>query len=179
MDGKKIAMIVAFRDFKDEEYFTPKKILEDAGAKVITVSSQKGKAFGVDGGDVDADLALEELKTENCDAVIFVGGGGAVAYVDNAECCRVAKEVIAGDKILGAICIAPIILAKCGALRGKKATVWSLPLDKWPIKILKENGAEYVDENVVVDGKIITANGPASAEEFAKEIIKMFALLDY
>lgn len=172
-------MIVAFRNFKDEEYFTPKKILEDAGAKVITVSSRKGKAIGVDGGDIDIDLTLEELETKNYDAVIFVGGGGAAAYADNAECCRVAKEIIASDKVLGAICIAPIILAKCGVLRGKKATVWSLPLDKWPIKILKENGAEYVDEDVVIDGKIITANGPASAEEFTKKIIGMLTLLSY
>ncbi len=172
-------MIVAFRNFKDEEYFTPKKILEDAGAKVITVSSKKGKALGADGGDIDVDLTLEELKPENCDAVIFVGGGGAVAYIDNAECYRIAREIIARDKILGAICVAPVILAKCGALRGKKATVWSLPLNKWPIKILKENGAEYVDKNIVIDGKIITANGPSSAEEFAKEIIGLFALSDY
>lgn len=175
MEGKKIAMIIAFRDFKDEEYFTPKKILEDAGAKVITASSRKGKALGVDGGDIDVDLALEELETKNCDAVIFVGGGGAVAYADNAECCRVAKEIIASDKILGAICIAPIILAKCGVLRGKKATVWSLPLDKWPIKILKENGAEYVNEGVVIDGKIITANGPVSARKFGENIIELLS----
>jgi len=66
--------------------------------------------------------------------------------------------------------ISPVILAKAGALKGKKATVWSSPLDRSPIKILEAQGAEFVDEKVVWDGNIITGNGPDAAREFGKTI---------
>ncbi|PIR71487.1 MAG: hypothetical protein COU43_02395, partial [Candidatus Nealsonbacteria bacterium CG10_big_fil_rev_8_21_14_0_10_37_25] len=74
-------------------------------------------------------------------------------------------------KVLASICISPVILAKAGVLKGKKATVWSSPMDKVPVRILEENEAIYQDKSVVADGKIVTANGPAAAEKFAKAII--------
>ena len=77
------------------------------------------------------------------------------------------------QKILAAICIAPAILAKAGVLEGKNATVWSSVLDKGPIKILEENGANYVEKDVVVDGNIITANGPQAASEFGRKIVEI------
>jgi protease I len=63
-------------------------------------------------------------------------------------------------------------LAKAGVLKGKKATVWSSPMDKSPIKILTQNGAIFENLDVVVDGNIITANGPQAAEEFGIVISK-------
>jgi protease I len=65
-----------------------------------------------------------------------------------------------------------VILAKAGVLKDKKATVWTSSLDRGPVKILKENGAEFVNEKVVRDGKIITANGPAAATEFGEKILE-------
>ncbi len=72
---------------------------------------------------------------------------------------------------MGAICIAPTILAYAGVLEGKKATVWNQ--DGKQAEILTKNGAEFVDELVVVDGKIVTANGPPAAEAFGKKILEM------
>ena len=57
-------------------------------------------------------------------------------------------------------------------LDGKKATVWTSTLDRGPVKILEENGAEFVNEKVIQDGNIITANGPAAAEEFGEKILE-------
>jgi len=71
------------------------------------------------------------------------------------------------------LCILPVILAKAGVLKGKKATVWSSLMDRVPVRILEENDAIYQEKSVVVDGKIITANGPAAAEEFAKAIVEV------
>ncbi|MEA3344083.1 MAG: DJ-1/PfpI family protein, partial [Patescibacteria group bacterium] len=79
-------------------------------------------------------------------------------------------------KLLGAICIAPAILARAGALKGKKATVWNSAMDKSAIKILESNGAIFQPEPVVVENKIITANGSHAAEEFAETIIKIINL---
>ena len=169
---KKILMIIAFRDFRDQEYFLPKEIFEKEGFIVKTASTKKGTALGADGGEVEVDFSLDEVDVSQFDAVLFVGGPGALKYLDNEKSYQIAKETLNQEKILGAICIAPVILAKAKVLEGKKATVWSSPLDKTGIKILKENGAEYLAQDVVQDGKIITANGPQSAKKFAKKILE-------
>ncbi len=169
---KKIAIVIAFRDFRDVEYFIPADIFRNAGAKITTISSEKGIAIGVDGGEAKIDLTLDEFRAENFDAVIFIGGPGMGKNLDNQNFQKIAKDAIAADKIIGAICIAPALLAKAGALSGKKATVWSGPLDKYGIKILEENGAIFGDEHLVGDGNLSTASGPHAAKEFAEKIIE-------
>jgi len=168
----KIAMIIAFRNFRDEEYFIPKEIFLAAGFDVSTMSSEKGIAIGGSGGEVEIDISFEDFNISKFDAVVFVGGPGAYKYIDDQSVWQIAREVVRQDKILAAICISPVILARAGVLEGKKTTVWSSVMDKKPIHILEENGAEYQDKAVVQDGKIITANGPSSAQEFAETIIK-------
>ena len=172
LEGKKIAMIIAFRNFRDAEYFLPKEILEKAGAKITTVATKMGTAIGADGGDTEVDLVVENLNVADFDAIVFIGGPGALDYLDNENSYRVVRETVEKDKILGSICISPVILAKAGVLSGKRATVWSSPLDRSPVKILKENGAIYEDKDVVVDGKIVTANGPEAAQEFGQKLIE-------
>lgn len=171
--SKKVAMIVAFRDFRDVEYFLPKKILEEAGLEVKTASNKIGIAIGADGGDTDVDLLISELDPADFDAIVFVGGPGCLKNLDNEDSYKIARETVSQNKVLGSICISPVILAKSGVLSGKKATVWSSVMDRSPIKILEENGAIYQDKEVVVDGKIITANGPDAAQKFAETIIEI------
>ncbi len=171
--SKKIAMIIAFQDFRDEEYFIPKNIFLEEGMEVKTVSSKKGKALGSYGGVIDVDLTLEELNVSDFDAIIFVGGSGAAKYIEDEKCHQIAQQAAGENKVLGAICIAPAILARSGVLKGKKATVWSSNLDKSAVKILKEEGAEYQKDSVVVDGKIVTANGPVAARKFAETIVRI------
>lgn len=173
MEGKKIAMVIAFRNFRDEEYFVPREILEKAGVQIKTASNKLGKAIGVDGGEVEADLLIENLNPADFDAVVFVGGPGCLGNLDNENSYNVAKETISLGKVLAAICISPVILARAGVLEEKKATVWSSPLDKSPINILEENGVTYQNELVVVDGKIITAKGPAAAKRFGEALVEI------
>jgi len=171
-ESKKVAIVIAFRDFRDEEYFIPKEILERAEIEIKTVSSQKGTAIGADGGEAEVDILLEDLNPADFEAIIFVGGRGCLKYLDNEDSYRIVKEAVSQNKILASICVSPVILAKTGVLQGKRATVWSSTFDKSTIKILKENGAIYQDELVVVDGKIITGNGPGASEKFGKTIIR-------
>ncbi|RLJ10049.1 MAG: hypothetical protein DRP15_01390 [Candidatus Aenigmatarchaeota archaeon] len=171
LQNKKVAMIIAFRDFRDPEYFVPKQILENAGAEIKTVSTQQGVAIGADGGEAPVDILLEDLNPAEFDAVVFIGGPGCLKYLDNATSYKIAQETIAQNKVLASICISPVILAKAGVLKDKKATVWSSIMDKSPVRILQEYGAIYQDKPVVTDGKIITGNGPSSAEEFGKAIV--------
>ena len=173
LENKKIAMIVAFRDFKDEECFPPKKILEEAGAEVITCSDKEGIAIGANGGEVTAEVLLQNLAVSDFNAIVFIGGSGALEHLDNEESCRVAQETVEADKVLAAICISPTILAKAGVLEGKRVTVWASPLNRGPVKVLEENGAIFENKPVVVDGKIVTGNGPSAAREFGEAIVKL------
>jgi protease I len=168
---KKVVFIVAFRDFNDEEYLIPKGILESAGFKIITASNKLGLAIGAYGQEADVNLLIEDLKVKDFEAVIFIGGSGASRYFDDPNAHRIALETVLEDKVLGAICIAPCILAKAGVLKNKRVTAWSSNMDKSFIEIVKKGGADYVPETVVADGKIITASGPAFARGFAKVVI--------
>ncbi len=170
--GKKIAMFVAFKDFQDQEYFNTRQVLEKQGAQIFNFSSSLGRAIGKYGGEVEIDKKIEDINVGDFDAVVFIGGSGAFNYIDNEGCHQITKESIIQDKVLAAICIAPAILAKAGVLQGKKATIWTSALDKSAAKILKDGGADFQDEDIVIDGKIITANGPAAAEKFGQAIVK-------
>lgn len=170
---KKALMVIAFKDFRDVEYFVPKEILEKEGVSIKTASNKEGMAIGADGGQVKVDFEISQINPDDFDVVIFVGGPGCLKNLDNENSYELIRKTIDKGKILAAICIAPVILAKAGVLRGKKATVWTSTFDKTGEKILKENGADYLKENVVTDGKIITASGPAVAENFGKEILKI------
>lgn len=170
LENKKIAIIIAFRSFRDAEYFVPKEVLETAGAQITTVSNQTGTATGADGGEVEVDLLLSELKVADFDTVVFIGGPRALEYLDNQESYKIAQETISQGKILAAICIAPAILANAGVLEGKRATVWTSALDKSAVKILEDKGAIYEDKLVIADGKIVTGSGPAAAQGFGETI---------
>lgn len=168
----RIAMIIAFKGFRDEEYFTPRKIFEDAGAEVKVVSDDMGIAMGADGGDALVNIKLGELKVLDFDAIVFIGGPGVPTRLDNDYSYIIAKQAVQSNKVLAAICITPAILAKAGVLRGKKATVWTNVANKEPEKVLKENDAIYQDQDVVQDGNIITCKGVEAAEQFARKVLE-------
>ncbi len=169
---KKALFIIASRDFRDEEYFIPRDFLEDAGIHTSVTSNKSGVAVGVYGNDVDVELKIEEVNFLEYSAVIFVGGIGALKYLDNERFYKVVRDVMASNILLAAICIAPLILANAGVLTSKKATVWSSLEDRKTIRMLEEKGAIYSNEGVVCDGNIITADGPAQATAFAEKIVE-------
>lgn len=170
--NKKAAVFLAFRDFRDEEYFIVREVLEAAGLKVFNVSNSPGKAIGVEGGEVEIDFTFEALKAGEYDTLVFVGGPGCLRDLDNEIVYNLAKGAFDSGVLLAAICISPVILAKAGLLKGKKATVWSSSMEKTSVETLKAQGADYVEREVVVDGNIITAIGPEAAQEFAQTIVE-------
>ena len=167
LTGKKILMVVAPKDFRDEEFFEPKKIFDEAKAEVVVSSKGVLEATGVLGGKVKIDKDLAEVKVTDFDAVVFVGGGGAEVYFDEPLALNLAKSAFAAGKVVGAICIAPTILAKAEVLPGRRAT--SFPSEK---DVLEAAGAVYTGEAVTVDGKIITARGPEAAAAFGQKIME-------
>ncbi|RPJ75789.1 MAG: DJ-1/PfpI family protein [Alphaproteobacteria bacterium] len=165
---KSVAMVIAEKNFRDEEYQMPKEILEKAGIKVVTVSTTLKEVTGKLGLKVTPDELLENIDPKQHDAVIFIGGGGAEQYFDDERALNLAKAAAENKKIYGAICIAPVILANAGLLKNKKATVFSSE-----VSMIKEMGAIYTDEGVVIDGNLVTADGPASAKNFGEAIVNL------
>ncbi len=162
-----IALIASSKDFRDEEYFISLQTLS-AKEKVITFSDKKGLIMGAEGGEAEAEKEIGELNTEDFSAIVFVGGPGCLKRLDNEESYRVIREA---KGVIAAICISPVILAKAGILDGVQSTVWSSEMEKSPVRMLREHGAIYKDESVIIDGLIITANGPQATEEFAQAIL--------
>lgn len=171
MGGKKIVLVIAYRDFRDPEYFIPKEYFEKEGVSVVTASNKKGIAIGAEGGEAMVDFLVSQVNPNDYDAILFIGGPGALSALSNEDSFNLARSALGNNKIVGAICIAPLILARAGVLKGKKATVWSSPLDKSPIRELQREGALYEEKGVVRDGYIITASGPKFAEDFAREVM--------
>ncbi len=176
ISNKKVVMVVASENFRDEEYFEPKAILEERGVIVKTASNKVGVARGVGGREVTVDLLVTDVNPADFDAVIFIGGPGSLEHLDNDNSYQLVQSTLGQKKILAAICVSPVIVAKASVLKDKEATVWSSPEDRSAVQILEENGAKYVDKPVVVDGQIITANGPAAAQEFGQKIAELLGL---
>lgn len=169
--SKKVLFIIASRDFQIIEYETPKAVLEKAGIGVVIVSDVKGEAVASSGKKVAVDLLVSEVNVENYDGLFVIGGQGALGHLDNQTTYDLLKKWQTTGKPYGAICISPRILAHAGVLQGKKATGWNG--DGELAGILSAGGAEFVDESVVVDGNIVTGNGPSAAGEWGSEIVRL------
>ncbi len=170
LTGKKVVMIIAEKNFRDEELLEPKKILEEEGASVTLSSTALRTATGMFGAKVTPDILVSEVKVDEYDAIIFVGGAGASQYWNDSTAYSIAGETVQKNKILCAICIAPVTLANAGVLSGKKTTVWESERAK-----LEAKGASYTRNPVEIAGKIITASGPQAAQEFGRAIVRALA----
>jgi protease I len=162
---KNAVMIVAQENFRDEELLQPKEILERNGIEVKIASTTLKEIKGMLGVKVVPDILLSDLDYRKFDAVIFIGGMGASQYWDDPLAHELARLAQSNNKVVAAICIAPVTLARAGLLKGKRATVWQSEG-----KQLEALGANYTARAVERDANIITAAGPFAAREFAEEI---------
>lgn len=165
--GKKVLMVIASSQFRDEEYQRPRQILEAAGAKVTVASSRLAEAVGMLGLKVKPEILLQDARMEQYDAVVFVGGMGATEYWENPTAHALAKQAYQSGKLTSAICLAPMTLANAGLLKGKKATIW-----KDAASDFKTKGVVYTGKPVEQDGRIITGSGPDAAEAFGNALVE-------
>ncbi len=165
--GKQVVMVIASNQFRDEEYFTPRKILESAGAKVTVASSRLDEATGMLGGKVKPDILLKQVNVLDYSAVVFVGGMGATEYWDDPVAHALAKASFQAGKPTAAICLAPMTLANAGLLQEKKATIW-----KDAAAEFKAKGVNYTGSPVEKSGNLITGSGPDAAEAFGNLLVE-------
>lgn len=163
---KKVVMIIPAQGYRDEELNIPKQILQANGAQVRIASATINLAKGMLGASVKPDMLLNDVDVSDFDAVVFVGGMGAEQYFNNPLALQIARDAYNDNRIIAAICIAPVILANAGILQGKRATVSASESG-----LIKARGARYTGGQMERDGKIITASGPSAAADFANELV--------
>ncbi len=164
----KVLMIIAQKGFRDEELLVPKEILE-AEHTVKVASITRAEATGSMGAKVMPDMAVYEVNPDFFDAVVVVGGPGSPELARRREVVDLVEKAYGLGKIVAAICLGPMTLASAGILAGKNATVFGSRIG---IQALENGGSSYKDKHVVIDGNIITADGPQSAGEFGETILK-------
>jgi protease I len=174
LNGKRIAMLVA-DGFEQVEMTEPRRALEAAGASVEIVSPRAGRVKGWEtkewGDDFEVDVVLSSADVEDYDALVLPGG------VMNPDKLRLLPEARAfvrafadGGKPIAAICHGPWTLIDAGVVRGKKLTSWrSLQTD------LANAGATWVDQEVVVDGLLVTSRKPDDIPAFNRELVALVA----
>jgi len=172
MNDIKVLMIVAFDGYQHIEYGIPKHIIEDAGFQVVTASDQPGFAVAKDGSTTQVDITLNKVHASYYAGIIFIGGPGAMEHLDNPTSYKIIQDAVQQNILIGAICVSTRILAKSGILTNKYATGWNE--DNQLNSIYKEYNVKYVtQDDVVIDDNIITATGPAAAQQFGDAFVKM------
>jgi protease I len=168
--GKRILLVVAQEQFRDEECFVPKQLFEAAGAEVTVAAEYTETAKGTLGGSIKPDIRISEARIDDYDALVISGGSGSKKYLwDNKYLHELVKEADACNKVISAICVSPVVLARTGILKGKESTVFESPDT---LHELEEHGAVYLDRDVVVSGRVVTGRDPKSADAFGKAVLE-------
>jgi protease I len=174
LEGKRVAILVA-NGFEQSELISPRKALEEAGAETEVVSPLEIKVKGWDktdwGTEVEVDIPLRSADPEDYDALLLPGG---VMNPDklrrNPEALDFVKAFFESGKPVGAICHGPWTLIDAGVVRGRTLTSYeSIQTD------LKNAGANWVDEEVVVDDGLVTSRKPDDLPAFNQKLIEEVA----
>lgn len=171
--GLKVAILVT-DGFEQVELDEPRKALSEAGADTRVVSPKPDKVRGWNfkewGEEIPVDVRLDQAHPEDFDALLLPGG---VLNPDSLRMQPAAVQFVkaffdAGKKV-AAICHGPWSIIEAGAARGKRIASWpSLKTD------LHNAGAQWVDEEVVVDGNLVSSRKPADIPAFNREMIGLF-----
>ena len=170
LSNKRIA-ILAEDNYQDLELWYPLLRLKEAGAQVTVVGREKGLIHtSKHGYEVTTDAAASEVRSQDYDAVIIPGGYAPDLMRRNPAMLKLVKDAYQQDKVVAAICHAAWVLASADIVRGKRLTSFYSIKDD-----LVNAGANWVDEPVVRDGKLITSRVPQDLPFFCKEIISVLS----
>jgi protease I len=171
IDQSKV-LILATDGFEQSELFKPRASLIDAGATVTLASIKtdpiQGMKHDEKGSTITPDMALGGVRAEDYDALLIPGG---VANPDTMrmeeDALRIVRDFFAANKTVAAICHGPWLLAEADVIDGRTVTSWpSIRTD------LRNAGAEVVDKEVQVDGKLITSRKPGDIPAFTDALIR-------
>ena len=165
--SKKVLVILA-DGFEEVEAITPIDVLRRAQAEVVVAGLGGEKITGSRGVNVIADKVLDENDT-GFDALILHGGNPGAVNLGNSEIVKsLIKKMNGQGKIIASICAAPaVVLGPTGVLNGKKATCFPGLESRFPDRV------EFCEDNVVIDGNIITSRGMGTSLEYSLAIVEM------
>lgn len=157
-------MVPIAEGFEEIEAFTVVDVLRRANIKVDMVGVVSSMITGAHGIKTMMDKKIMEVKIDDYDGIVLPGGStGVINLGRSTSLIEMIKRLSSKGKLVAAICASPVILAKAGLLDNKKAT----------ISPGMENELPYPrDERVVVDGNIVTSQGPGTAMEFSLKIVE-------
>lgn len=174
LSGKKVAILVD-NYFEESEFTGPREALTKAGANVEVVAAEpeSGQVQGlhhVDKGTLfSIDKTLDEANIEDYDALVLPGGAINADQLRMQDKARDwVRKITEANKPLAVICHAPWVLASAGLARGRKLTSYFTIQDD-----MRDAGANWVDEEVVIDGNIITSRNPDDVPAFNQALISM------
>ncbi|MDJ0277283.1 type 1 glutamine amidotransferase domain-containing protein [Sphingomonas sp. 2R-10] len=166
-------LILATDGFEESELFDPRQALLDAGAQVTLASIGTDPIQGVVNDSeaarkITPDLTLDDVDTEEFDMLLLPGGVGNPDKLRMEErAVEIVSEFMDDGKIVAAICHAPWLLVEADVVDGRRLTSWpSVRTD------LENAGADVVDEEVVIDGNLITSRKPDDIPAFSKAVIE-------
>ena len=155
--------------FEEIEFSTIVDILRRAGIDVTAAGLKGGTINGAHGIRVTPDTVIDKVSADDFDVIILPGGNPGFANLGQSErVLKLVREMYDKNKYVTAICGAPSVLAKAGVIKGKRATIYPGMEDTL-------TGVQCSDGRVVVDGKIITSQGPGTAMEFAIKLVEILA----
>lgn len=166
---KKIAVLVE-DNYQVLEVWYPYFRLREAGIKTVLVGTGKKEYKSKEGYPAEQELSIKEAKTGDFDGVVIPGGYAPDILRRYKEVNDFVNSLCKENKLIAAICHAGWVLVSAGVLEGRKATCFSAIKDD-----LVNAGAKYSDEEVVVDGNLITSRKPDDLPVFCREIIKFLA----
>ena len=169
--GDMRALIISADQFEDSELSEPLRQLQEKGVVVDVAASQKGIITGKHGHQVDAALALDEVKPADYDLLVLPGGKAPARLRKNAQAVMIARNFLEAGKPVAAICHGPQILIASGVLKGRRATGYHSIAGE-----LKAAGVHYQDREVVVDDNLITSRQPGDLPAFMQAIFRALEL---
>src|SRR5579863_2927996 len=174
LSGKKVAFLAA-DGVEQVELVEPRKAVEEAGAETALVSLESGEiqAFNhLDQGDkIKVDVTADQTDASEFDALVLPGGVANPDFLrQDPDAVRFVKSFFEQDKPVGVICHGPWTLVEADVVRGRTLTSWpSLQTD------LRNAGADWVDEEVHVDGRVVSSRKPDDIPAFNRKIVEVFA----
>jgi protease I len=167
LEGKKIIILVE-EMFNDLEFWYPYYRLKEAGAQVIVVGSGSAEEYtGKSGTKTKVNGGADNISASEFDAIIIPGGYAPDHMRRYPKMVKLVKDLFEAQKVVAAICHAGWMLASAEIVEGRKVTSFFAIKDD-----LVHAGADWVDEEVVVDGKLITSRKPDDLPAFMRAVIK-------
>jgi len=167
LKGKRIAVLAADQ-YQEMEVWYPLLRFREDGAETVAVGAEAGRTYvSKKGYPVVADVAIADVRAGDFDAVVVPGGWAPDTLRQDERMLNFVREMDRAGKVVAAICHAGWVLCSADILRGRKVTCFKAIKDD-----LIHAGAKYADEEVVVDGNLITSRMPTDLPAFCREIVK-------